>query len=257
MKKEARQRALLGNQQLPVITNRGFGDLVGSRLRGVGCRILDGTWGKLETSDGTRECVINDGFTPYQDANACEKCQEITVGGLVSGEGFYHWRKYGELRDSVLEGCKLCAIILLAVEKGPASQKGGDLDRFRKGRWSGLWLRAWCGKKERLLRSDYVEIRLRSRVGFEPDLPEYEDCALLGILGMYGDHGKLEHLPIAYQMLRQESYSLNQDLIAGRRIRLEFNTTERLQSFAQWIRDGMSAEDEKSAPPLLPTRVIL
>jgi hypothetical protein len=116
--------------------------------------------------------VIADGRTPYEDAVPCEKCREITLENLVADNGFMHYSSYGSLESSAKSGCRLCAIILLAIEKGVAHQPSGAFNSFRNiyNRDDFVFLEADNNCLDNfngsslLLSSNLVKINLRNKV---------------------------------------------------------------------------------------------
>jgi hypothetical protein len=66
--------------------------------------------------------VIADGFTPYEDARACQVCSRISIEWIMSPRGFFHHKNYSQLEEATKSSCKLCTIILLTIERGSNNQ---------------------------------------------------------------------------------------------------------------------------------------
>jgi len=129
-----------------------------------------------------------DGYTPFEDAEACEVCQRITIERLLSQYGYRHCGSYVELQTSARYGCKLCTIILLAIER-EGSSRFASMVEFRSDISSNLTLKLRAIKKSQVLNTDLVEIRLGTTT------PRHNFALVddkLATVGLYTDAGEID-----------------------------------------------------------------
>lgn len=132
--------------------------------------------------------LIYDGYTPFEDAEACEICRRITIERILSQHGFCHCVSYAELETSVKYGCKLCTIILLAIERG-GSGRFASMTDFRSETSRNLTLKLRALKRGQGLDTDMVEIRLGTTI------PRHNVVSVdekLATVGLYTDGGEIE-----------------------------------------------------------------
>jgi hypothetical protein len=79
---------------------------------------------------GLEKDVINDGYTPYEEAKPCTLCQRLNIRNILSEEGCFHHDNYASLRFSASYGCKLCTLILLAIERDNGVTQSGRWKSF-------------------------------------------------------------------------------------------------------------------------------
>jgi hypothetical protein len=140
--------------------------------------------------------IVADGYTPYEDAKACKICQRINVEDILSPNGYAHYENYQELEFAARFGCRLCTIILLAIERGPAHRGAWSLTSFRSTRGSRARLKLAAFRDDEAvaamgeaLKSDLVQIRLETKIGTRSRTPVMQD--VLAVIGMYTDEGTL------------------------------------------------------------------
>jgi hypothetical protein len=140
--------------------------------------------------------IVADGYTPYEDAKACKMCQRINIDEVLSPSGYAHYESYGELEDAARSGCRLCTIILLAIERRPANLRAESLICFRSIRDSRASLKLIALRDDEAvaamgeaLKSDLVEIRLESKTA--PRSRTHVKKDVLATIGMYTDEGTL------------------------------------------------------------------
>jgi len=130
--------------------------------------------------------ITADGFTPFEDAKACQMCSRISIECLMSPRGFFHHENYSQLETAANSGCKLCTIILLAIERG-GSRQFASMVVFRSQSdptWA-LKLVA-VGNKEGL-ELDLVEIRVGNTSPNYTGISNVDDT--LATIGVYTDAG--------------------------------------------------------------------
>jgi hypothetical protein len=132
--------------------------------------------------------VIHDGYTPFEDADACDICQRITTERILTKHGFCHCVSYAELETSVKYGCKLCTIILLAIER-EASSLVASLADFRSETSCNLTLRLRALTSGEGENTDLVEIRLVTTIP-RLDIASVDDR--IAMVGLYTDGGEIE-----------------------------------------------------------------
>jgi hypothetical protein len=146
--------------------------------------------------------IFNDGYTPYEEAMPCFRCQGINLTDLTSPSGYAHCKTYDELHSAAKGGCKLCTLLMLAIERSNGERNVTYWQAFRatvlayevrptlmlvareKGKWGG-------SESEKGLRSDLVDLRLEKMDG-TVEGPRWEKRSeLLAVVGLYADAGTL------------------------------------------------------------------
>lgn len=202
--------------------------------------------------------IIYDGYTPYEESGACNTCQLMSIQDLLSPHGYAHCHSYDQLYMAAQQECKLCALLILAIERRPENQRGSSWVSFRDTKFVGglrpvLKLVSCNGEK---LKSDLVEICLEKL----DEIPVRKE--ILAVIGMYAEEGSLT--PISVQILDTDLAPGSRTTIClpGRRLPCEPNTGDALSSLVCWINqimieDDFSRDDGVAAEKqILPHRVL-
>ncbi|KAL2062766.1 hypothetical protein VTL71DRAFT_5838 [Oculimacula yallundae] len=170
--------------------------------------------------------ISQDNYPPYEDASPCSRCRALNLTDLTSGSGYAHCRTYEELRGAAEEGCKLCTLLMLAIERSDAKETASLWMGFRSTRMNyeerpTLVLRARERRGEGVgeggLRSDLVDVWLVSGDG---------KSEVLAVVGVYAGE-----------------VSPAQAMISGRRVLCDSSAANPISLRKRWIKDILHADD--------------
>ncbi|KAG4432488.1 hypothetical protein IFR05_012028 [Cadophora sp. M221] len=172
--------------------------------------------------------VFSDGYTPYEEATPCLRCQAINLTDLVSESGFAHCRSYDELQSAAKNGCKVCTLLILAIERSEAKKAAIFWMSFRSTTYQSrptLTLVSRGGRHGEL-KSDLVEVRLVKLDGTYEGPSKVRRSELLAVVGLYA-----------------EGDSPAQAFISGRRILCDSSATDAISMRERWIKEILHADD--------------
>jgi len=112
--------------------------------------------------------IISDDYGPFEDVEApCQKGSQIKIQDLVSLQGYLHYDNYEDLHRSSLDGCKLCAVLLLAMERNPANRRLKSWIHFKSIGGQRPTLKLISSPADNGVKSDLLELRLVTRLDTE------------------------------------------------------------------------------------------
>lgn len=130
--------------------------------------------------------IISDDYGPFEDVEApCRKCSQIKIQDLVSPQGYLHYDNYEDLHRSSLDGCKLCAVLLLAMERNPANRRLKSWTHFKSTRGQRPTLKLIISPADNGVKSDLLELRLVTWF----DTESFVLKNTLAKIGLYVDEG--------------------------------------------------------------------
>ncbi|KAH7323888.1 heterokaryon incompatibility protein-domain-containing protein [Rhexocercosporidium sp. MPI-PUGE-AT-0058] len=191
--------------------------------------------------------IFSDGYTPYEEAVPCSRCRAINLTDLTSPSGYAHCEKYDELHSAAEEGCKLCTLLLLAIERSEAKKTAtfwmGFRSKMSYETRPRLTLVSRGNGRDGGLKSDLVEVRLEKMDGAYEG-PRTVSSELLAVVGLYADE-----------------YSPARALISGRRILCDSSATDAISMRERWIKeilhdDDISCRELQTDNEELPKRVL-
>ncbi|KAH6703309.1 heterokaryon incompatibility protein-domain-containing protein [Leptodontidium sp. MPI-SDFR-AT-0119] len=173
--------------------------------------------------------VFSDGYTPYEDASPCSRCQAINLADLVSESGYAHCKTYDELQSAAKNGCKMCTLLILAIERSEARKTATFWMSFRSTKYQSrptLTLVSRGSGRDGGLKSDLVEVKLEKLDGTYDGPRKVKRSELLAVVGLYAD-----------------ADSPAQASISGRRILCDSSATDAISMRERWIKEILRADD--------------
>ncbi|KAF4627528.1 hypothetical protein G7Y89_g10626 [Cudoniella acicularis] len=172
--------------------------------------------------------ILEDPLLLHLVRDFCSKVGSESLTGIVfedmlSPNGYTHYDSYDHLQAAARGGCKLCTLLLLAIEKNPGHRDLSSWVSFRATKLEAterptLTLAACDGEG---LKSDLVEVRLKSSYKCREEV--------LTVIGIYADKDS----PAKY-------------LIPGRRLLSDPTRWDAMSSLENWIKGILEADDHRN-----------